>query len=219
MDAVVPVAGALLAAAIGYFAAARQHRLYREPLFRQQPMTGRRAQTWRLAVALASALVAAIALRPGHYDLAPGVLSAAFGIVLVVISSTDFERHRIPNVLSYPAAAAAAALAWAWPDRDVADIAIGAGFALAAGVIFFGLGLLASRGGTGLGLGDVKLMLLIGLIVGWPVAMFSLFLGVMIAGIPAVILLLRGKAGAQFAYGPYLAAGGLVGLLFPSAFT
>ena len=216
MDLLAPAAGALLAAAIGWFAAANQHRLYREPQFREQPMTGSRARNWRVAVALCSAVVAALALRPDHYDLAPGILSAGFGLILVVISSTDFERHRIPNVLSYPSAAAAAALCWAWPDRDIADIAIGAGFALGAGIIFFGLGLLASRGGTGLGLGDVKLMLLIGLIVGWPVVMFSLFLGVMLAGIPAVILIARGKVGAHFAYGPYLAAGGLLGILFPS---
>lgn len=219
MDLLAPAAGAIVAAVVGWFAAANQHRLYSEPLFQQQPMTGARARNWRMAVAAASAVMAAIALRPDHYDLGPGILTAAFGFVLVLISSTDFERHRIPNVVSYPTAAAAAALCWAWPDRDAADIAVGAGFALVAGVIFFGLGLLASRGGTGLGLGDVKLMLVIGLVVGWPTVMFSLFLGVMLAGIPAVILIVRGKVGAHFAYGPYLAAGGLVGMLFPNLLT
>lgn len=179
-------------------------------------MTGRRANIWRFAFALVAAAVAALALRPGHYALGPGVLSAAFGFILVLVSSTDYERHRIPNAVSYPAAAAAAAFCWAWPDRTVADIAVGAAFALGAGGIFFGLGLLAR--GTGLGLGDVKLMLLIGLLLGWPVVMFALFGGVMLAGIPAVALILRGRTGAHFAYGPYLAAGGLVGLLFPSAF-
>lgn len=216
MDFLPAAAGAIVAAALGWFAAANQHRLFSEPEFRANPMTGQRARTWRIAFAAAAALVAALALRPDHYAVGPGILSAAFGFVLVLVSSTDFERRRIPNRVSYPAAILAAAFCWAWPDRTVSDIAIGAGFALGAGVIFFGLGLLAR--GTGLGLGDVKLMLVIGLLLGWPVVMFALFGGVMLAGIPAVVLILRGRANAHFAYGPYLAAGGLAGLLFPGGF-
>jgi leader peptidase (prepilin peptidase)/N-methyltransferase len=218
MDFVEPVLAAAVAFPLGWLAAANQHRLYREEAFAANPATGRRGLAFRIGVALLSAIVAALAFRPDHYAFLPALLTALFGVAFVVLSSTDLERHRIPNRLSYPAMAAGLAVCWAWPDRSELAILVGLGAALAVGAVFFALGLLAGRGAAGLGLGDIKLIILIGILAGWPLLVPAVFLGVLIAGVPAIALLVTGRARQMFAYGPYLSLGALAVLLFPSTF-
>jgi len=82
---------------IGVVAAGEQWRLYSEPEFRKGRFRGRRLLIARALVGISCALVAGIAFRPDYYDLGPAVLTAVFGIALVVLSSTDFERRRLPN--------------------------------------------------------------------------------------------------------------------------
>ena len=70
----------------------------------------------------------------------------------------------------------------------------------------------AVRKQEGLGLGDVKLLAMIAAFLGfWP-AMLSLFLGVVMCSFYAVVLLVRGKAGAmtKLPLGSFLALGGLI---------
>ena len=217
MDVLVAGVAGVAGMVAGATAGSRQHLLYRDAEMRKNPAAGRRALAIRLGLAGVCALIVALAFRPDHYELFPAALTAVFCIVLAVAASTDFERRRIPNRLTYPAFIAALAVSWAWPDRGVTDILIGLAFGTGLGVVFFAFGLLA-KGGIGFGLGDVKLMMLIGALVGWPAAMPGLFLGVMLAGLPAVVLLAMGRRKAHFAYGPYLAAAGVVVLLFPANF-
>ncbi len=217
MDVFVASAGAVAGLVFGAAGGARQHLLYRDAEMRNNPARGHRALLIRGSLALVLALTTALAFRPGHYQPGPALLTAAFCAVFALVASTDFERRRIPNRLTYPAFIAALAFCWAWPDRSVLDIFVGLGFGAGLGVVFFSFGLLA-RGGLGFGLGDVKLMMLIGALVGWPGAMPALFLGVMLAGLPAIALILMGRRKAHFAYGPYLAAAAIVALLFPAHF-
>jgi leader peptidase (prepilin peptidase) / N-methyltransferase len=199
-----------------------QHLLYRQPEYRTSPAEGRRLLFLRVFAALASAAILALAFRPDHYDLGPAILTAAFGLALIVISSTDFERRIIPNRVTYPAIVAALVLAWAWPDRSLADIAFGAAFAVGVGVALFAFGVLLGgairSSATAFGLGDAKLIVLLGLLAGWPAILSALFIGVLAAGVPSLALLLTGRGRQAFSYGPYLALGGLVVLLFPSRF-
>jgi leader peptidase (prepilin peptidase)/N-methyltransferase len=70
----------------------------------------------------------------------------------------------------------------------------------------------AMRHREGMGLGDVKLLAMIAAFLGfWP-AILALLFGVFIATAYAVILLLRGKAGAtsKLAFGSFLCIGGLI---------
>lgn len=218
MEWALCLGAAVVCAVFGWFAAGYQHLLYRQPEYRDESATGRRLLVMRVLLAAGCGLAGGIAFRPDYYDFWPALLTTAFALVLLVLSSTDFEHRIIPNNLSLPAIGAAAALCWAWPDRDVMDIAIGAAFAVGVAAVLFGFG--AVVGGllgvtaTPFGMGDVKLILLIGLLVGWPVVMTALFIGVIIAGVPAIALMVSGRGRGVFAYGPYLALGGLVGLLW-----
>lgn len=215
-------AGGAAGITFGWFAAGWQHLLYRQEEYRQAPMGGAKLLRYRALLAVACAAGAALALRPGHYDAGPAILTAGYVLVLAVLSSTDFERRIIPNRLLYPALLVAAGLCWAWPDRSVADIWLGAAFALAVAgglfVIGLGVGGLLRVQATPFGLGDVKLILLVGLLAGWPATMPALFLGVIAAGVPSVVILVMGGAKRVFSYGPYLALGGAVVLLWPERF-
>ncbi len=61
--------------------------------------------------------------------------------------------------------------------------------------------------GKGMGLGDVKFVFLIGLILGYPLAVVSLYLAFLTGAIVAVILILIGQANTKqrIAFGPFLA--------------
>jgi leader peptidase (prepilin peptidase)/N-methyltransferase len=130
--------------------------------------------------------------------------------VLVVISRHDLERHIIPNRIVVPAWVAVLLAHLAihphqWVEWIVASL--GAGF-------FFLVILLAYP--AGLGMGDVKLALLIGAAMGWSV-IAALLLGTLAAGVLSGGLLIAHGSSARkraIPLGPFLAAGAVVVLLF-----
>jgi leader peptidase (prepilin peptidase) / N-methyltransferase len=142
---------------------------------------------------------------------ADDALDVALGLILVTalvpITLIDLEHRLIPNRITGPAAAAAL----------VAIVALGSGFlvealvAAAAGGGFFLLAAIASP--RGMGMGDVKLVALLGLFLGravGPAILIALVLGVAVG---AVIIARKGTtAGRKTAvpFGPFLAIGGLV---------
>ncbi len=218
MDWLPAIAGGVAAAPIGWLLAQYQHLFYRQAEYRAAPLRG--GTWWRAkpTVGLAVGLATFIALRPDHYDPGPALLTALFGAVLIVLSSTDFERRIIPNRLMHPALLMALAAMWAWPDRSVTDCLVGAGVALLIGAAMFALGLVVGSAlgvkATPFGLGDVRLIILLGLLLGWPAVMTALFMGVILAGLPALVMIFLGRGRSVFSYGPYLAGGGLYALLW-----
>jgi leader peptidase (prepilin peptidase)/N-methyltransferase len=66
-----------------------------------------------------------------------------------------------------------------------------------------------------LGLGDVKLAAVVGLVtgwLGWGIAVVAAFLGFLLGGLAGVALVLAGRAGRRTAipFGPFMLAGALV---------
>jgi leader peptidase (prepilin peptidase)/N-methyltransferase len=82
----------------------------------------------------------------------------------------------------------------------------------AASVPLYLLGLIYE---DGIGGGDIKLMAAAGLIAGWKLILFALFLGAIYAGILALFMVVRKKATLKTAlpFGPFLAAGIVTALL------
>jgi leader peptidase (prepilin peptidase)/N-methyltransferase len=141
-------------------------------------------------------------------------LFSALGLGYLVLTAwplakTDILERRLPNKYVLPA------FPITWLGQLLAG-ATGAGFvnmlwALLAGVVTFALSLSINRLGL-LGMGDVKLMTVMALALGWfspllPVV--ALGLSFLLAGLVAILLLVRRKImlGESMALGPYLIAG------------
>jgi leader peptidase (prepilin peptidase) / N-methyltransferase len=135
-------------------------------------------------------------------------VAAFFVAVLVVLSVIDLERRILPNVIVLPAAAFVLGAQIAlFPDRALEWIL--ASFGAAA---FLFLAVLAYP--QGMGMGDVKLALLLGAALGASVSI-ALLVGMLAALVPAGVLAARhGLAARKMAIplGPFLALGALVAL-------
>ena len=164
--------------------------------------------SWAIAYGLAAFLSLLGAIR---YGLHPETLVVVFVIsTLVVISKHDLERHIIPNRIVLPA----------WLAVLFAHLAIHPHHWLESLVASFGAGafflVVQLAYPAGLGMGDVKLALLLGAALGWAVAA-ALFFGTVAAGLVSAALLFRHGADARkraIPLGPFLAAGAIVVLLF-----
>jgi leader peptidase (prepilin peptidase)/N-methyltransferase len=158
-------------------------------------------------VPVAAALAVVTFVYLGHD--ADSALWAVAQIVLVVLAAYDVESRRLPNLITLPAAAAAIALRTLFERSALVEILI-AGFVSFA--VFFALAALL-RGG--LGMGDVKLAGMLGFLLGRAV-LPALAVGVIAGGIWGGILLATGRADRRtaIAYGPFLALGGALAILF-----
>jgi leader peptidase (prepilin peptidase)/N-methyltransferase len=133
-------------------------------------------------------------------------VAAAFCAVLVAVSAIDLEHRIIPNRIVVPAAAAALVAQTAIdPSAEWALAALGAsGFLFAAALAY----------PAGMGMGDVKLALLMGAVLGRTVSV-ALMAGMLAAMIPGLYLFARhGKAARKMGipFGPFLAVGSVVAL-------
>lgn len=157
------------------------------------------------AVELVTAtLVAASVLRFGFSGRT--LVAGFFCAVLVAISAIDIAHRIVPNRIVLPAAVVVLAAQTALsPSPEWVLAALG-------GAMFLFLAVLTYP--KGMGMGDVKLMLLIGAAVGWTVPV-ALMVGMLAALVPAVVLFARhGSAARKLAipFAPFLALGGLVAL-------
>jgi leader peptidase (prepilin peptidase) / N-methyltransferase len=162
--------------------------------------------SWRYpAVELSTALLVAGCFWKFSLSWDAGVASF-FCIVLVVLSAIDIDRRIVPNRIVLPAAAIVL-VAQTVLHPSVEWVAAGFGASL-----FLFLAALAYP--RGMGMGDVKLALLLGFALGRtvPVAMFA---GMFSALLPSAVLFARhGSAARKMAipFAPFLALGGLLGL-------
>ena len=159
--------------------------------------------------ACTAALFAAI-VAVHHGDAAALVLGLVLVAFLVPIALIDLDHRIIPNRLTLPAAVLAVVLGTALdPGGQVERLIAGA----AAGAV---LGLPALLSPRGMGMGDAKLIAVLGLYLGAAVApaFFVAFLVGTVVGI-AIIARKGMLAGRKTAlpFGPFLAIGGLVGAL------
>ena len=134
------------------------------------------------------------------------VLAAVFCVVLVAISAIDIEHRIVPNRIVIPAAAAALVAQLARePSVEWPLAALGASLFLFVAAVAYP---------RGMGMGDVKLALLLGAFLGRDVAA-ALMIGLLAAVVPALALLaLKGSSARKMAmpFAPFLAFGAIVAL-------
>jgi leader peptidase (prepilin peptidase)/N-methyltransferase len=135
-------------------------------------------------------------------------VASFFCAVLVTVSATDLSHRIVPNVVVLPATVVVlVAMTALEPSVEWALAAFGASF-------FLFLAALAYP--KGMGMGDVKLALLLGAMLGRTVPV-ALMVGMVAALVPSIVLLARhGKAARKMGipFAPFLALGGVVALFW-----
>lgn len=147
----------------------------------------------------------------------PAILAACYCIILVCVGIVDLLEHRVPNGIIFPATGLAL-LASLWLPEPGRTFLLSLGGAAVGLVSFLTLYHLGARlyGPDALGMGDVKLAMLLGAMVGLRWVGVVLLLGILLAGAAAAWLLLVGRARRQqhLPYGFYLCLAGLIIILF-----
>ena len=150
--------------------------------------------------------VAVVAVKHAPLEIALGLTLVA---VLVPVALIDFEHRVIPNKIMLPAALLAIALGLVLKPSGVPEQLLAAA---AAGGFLLIFVLAYPRG---MGMGDVKLAAVLGLYLGWFVAV-AVMAGVLIGTIVGVAVIARVgvERGRKTAvpFGPFLAAGAVIAL-------
>ena len=166
---------------------------------------------WRTLVVVAVSAIA-FALLPARFAGDPLAL-AAFGawfVTLVVGLATDLDQRLLPNLLTYPPIPLALVYAVSGLNPLVGDGWIGA--VIAALVIPAILYLPSIPFGAGaFGLGDVKLLVGVGLMVGLSRAFGGVLGGLLLSGAVLLVLLAARRIGRRsyVPFGPFLIIGAL----------
>jgi leader peptidase (prepilin peptidase)/N-methyltransferase len=142
---------------------------------------------------------------------ADAAVATLFCIALVAVSATDLEHRIIPNKIVLPAAVVVLAAQTALhPSPEWALGTLGAsGFLFVAALAY----------PAGMGMGDVKLALLMGAMLGRTVGV-ALMLGMIAALVPGIVLLAKHGQKARkmgIPFGPFLALGSVVALFWGHA--
>lgn len=137
------------------------------------------------------------------------VLGLAFVTMLVAVTLTDLERRIIPNKILIVGGIVAVAIIAITDPGSLAERAIAAA---AAGGLLFAAALAYPRG---MGLGDVKLAATMGLFLGRDVGP-AILVALLSGSLVGLAMIARHGAAARkraIPFGPFLALGGVVGLL------
>lgn len=169
-----------------------------EPISRRYPLT-------ELALGVLYAATTAVL----YDDVTELALGLVFVTVLLAITLTDLERRIIPNKILLVGASLAVAIAAVGDPGSLPERAVAA--AGAGGLLL----LVALAYPQGMGLGDVKLAAVMGLFLGREVAA-ALLVALLAGSLLGLAMIARRGASARkqaIPFGPFLAFGGVVGLL------
>jgi leader peptidase (prepilin peptidase) / N-methyltransferase len=175
---------------------------------------------------LVEALTGAVFLALYFHDglslrlIADWTLAAA----LIAITFIDLDWQIVPNAITYPgiplALGVAALVPPPWWDSSLPFIASSVLGALVGGGMMLGISWYYEwrTGKIGLGLGDVKLITMLGAFLGLDSVLSVMVLGSLLGILHWLALHLAGKAGrsTRIAFAPSLAAAGFVHLFYPT---
>jgi leader peptidase (prepilin peptidase) / N-methyltransferase len=160
-----------------------------------------------VVAAVGAGVSAALLLRYGATGR--GLVAASLAALLVLLSAIDLERRVLPNALVLPA------IGIGVPAQLVVDPGRWLEWTLAA----FGAALILllplAAGRAGVGMGDVKLAFLLGLVLGEGVLLAIVVASLAVLPIALSLLARHGGAGMRMGvpFGPFLALGAIVALL------
>jgi leader peptidase (prepilin peptidase)/N-methyltransferase len=138
-----------------------------------------------------------------------------FVAALLVITFIDIDHQIIPDVITLPGIpiffAAGFALSQITVVQSLLGILIGGGSLFLVAWLYH---LLTHK--EGMGGGDIKLLAMIGAIIGWQGVLFTIFVASAIGTVSGLLLMLKARKTMKLAipFGPFLAIGGTAYIFF-----
>lgn len=174
-------------------------------------------RTVRIAGAAITAVTfGALALRFGLSWILPALL--AFAAAYTVLTLVDLAEKRLPNAVIFPTLGVVAVLLLpaTWASGEWIALLWAVGGSLAMFAVYF---LLAFIAPSAMGMGDVKLALVIGLVLGWfglNAWLVGLLAAFVVGGLIAIVALLlrRVTLRGSIPFGPSMLAGAVIALLY-----
>jgi leader peptidase (prepilin peptidase) / N-methyltransferase len=139
---------------------------------------------------------------------------ALWGFLLIALLWIDLDFQLLPDVLTFPGTLIGVAAAALWPGgirEAIFGVLLGSGLLWLLGWLYQRI-----RGTEGMGGGDIKLAAMFGVVLGWPLTLFTLFLAAAIGSVWGGILMLRGQGDGRTAipFGTLLAPAAMVAFLW-----
>ena len=140
----------------------------------------------------------------------PGALVASrliFGCALIVLFAIDLEHHLLPNAITIPGIIVGFVFSFftepGW-EASLIGLLAGGGALYAIAEIYYRV-----RHEEGLGMGDVKMLAMIGAFLGWKLALLTLILASFAGTLIGIGLIVTRRGGMKYAlpFGTFLALG------------
>lgn len=161
----------------------------------------------RAAIVLATAGIFALVGMRYEGDALHLAIVSGYSSAFIICACTDLLAFRVPNVITYPAIIAAVAAGMTLSGANRLDVAFG-------GLLFGGL-LLVPALFAGMGMGDVKLAMLVGFVLGLTLVVPAMIYMAIGGGLAAVLLLVTKVRGRRdpIPYAPFISGGALIVML------
>ena len=145
------------------------------------------------------------------YGVTPLVfVRIAFGCAMIVLFVIDLQHRILPNVITVTGVPIGLVLSLFLPPgwkESLIGLLLGGGVLYVIGEAYYRL-----RGIDGLGMGDVKMLAMIGAFLGWRLTLVTLIFASFTGSLAGVAMLVTGRGGMKAAlpFGTFLAVGALV---------
>jgi len=138
------------------------------------------------------------------------LVRVAFGCALIVLFVTDLHHKILPNVITLPGIVVGFVCSFFLPPGWVSSLIgliVGGGFLFAIAEAYYRF-----RGQEGLGMGDVKLLAMIGAFLGWKLVLLTLVFASFTGSLAGGLLIASGRGSMKYAlpFGTFLAVGALL---------
>jgi len=138
-----------------------------------------------------------------------------FFAALLIVAFIDIDHRIIPNVITLPGIPICFAASFALPTityrEALLGILIGGGSLFLVAWIY---SLITKK--EGMGGGDIKLLAMMGAIVGWQGVLFTIFLASLVGTLAGLAAMLQSRKGMKLAvpFGPFLSIGSITYIFF-----
>jgi leader peptidase (prepilin peptidase)/N-methyltransferase len=133
-----------------------------------------------------------------------------FACAMIVLFAIDLQHRILPNAITLPGVIAGLLFSLLLPPgwlSSLVGVLVGGGILYVIGEAYY-----RWRGVEGLGMGDVKMLAMIGAFLGWQLTLLTLVMASLAGSIIGVLLIATRRGSMQYAlpFGTFLAVGALI---------